>query len=643
MSNKNYDYILIGAGVVADAISKTIIQRAQKIHKEIPSILILEAGSKLKMRDFGLFQNFLVENKLPGDKSTIYDTYWDLDYPQHEVPGENKNSGKTTIPLEGSRLFVHGGSTLHWGGWSFRLKPEDFKLYTNTKQGIDWPYDYKRLAPYYLKAEHFLGVAGNDNDIYFKEISKNVGSELKYPYKEFPFTQEDGLFIEAFNKCNFSYSNLPIARYSVPKDKRQEEENHGSHHAPCQTTGTCKYCPFGARYNASNGLDELIEMDCQNKVEIRHNAVVNKILIKGDEKNKEGVKNIPKAIGVQYFDKECNEYKEVNLINEKGEDKLGKIIVCAGAIESTKILLRSKCDYTHHYNGLGNKNGLVGRNFITHPYFVFKGNIPDNSEFRYQPQKGFPTFISRHFDSEQEQKKGKFTLINPIRTPDIRIDKLLKEGFTTELINKVIDGYSLDVIRMFLGFKQGNKNVYDSNKIFELINSDQLDNEIDQILEKKIKVDGDVSSLRGRKAKEGITVILDGIIEVFSKPENYIKQTSKRNRFGLLETEVYYNEDVNFNTRMEEIKDQIKVIFEKMGGKLSDEKPSISWRADHAACTTRMAKSDKDGVVDENLKIFDTENIYVCSNSSLPTIGAINPTLTLTAVAIKLAEHLTEN
>lgn len=55
---------------------------------------------------------------------------------------------------------------------------------------------------------------------------------------------------------------------------------------------------------------------------------------------------------------------------------------------------------------------------------------------------------------------------------------------------------------------------------------------------------------------------------------------------------------------------------------------------------TRMSESPTDGVVDPNLKLHGLQNAYVCSASVFPTGGFSNPTHTLIALAIRLADHL---
>jgi len=45
-------------------------------------------------------------------------------------------------------------------------------------------------------------------------------------------------------------------------------------------------------------------------------------------------------------------------------------------------------------------------------------------------------------------------------------------------------------------------------------------------------------------------------------------------------------------------------------------------------------------VLDSDLKVWGTENLYVCSSSAFPTSGQANPTFFLGAFAARLAQHL---
>jgi choline dehydrogenase-like flavoprotein len=54
----------------------------------------------------------------------------------------------------------------------------------------------------------------------------------------------------------------------------------------------------------------------------------------------------------------------------------------------------------------------------------------------------------------------------------------------------------------------------------------------------------------------------------------------------------------------------------------------------------RMDASEMQGVVDPDLRLHGTRNAFVCSGAVFPTSGYSNPTHTLLALAMRLAEHL---
>jgi choline dehydrogenase-like flavoprotein len=60
----------------------------------------------------------------------------------------------------------------------------------------------------------------------------------------------------------------------------------------------------------------------------------------------------------------------------------------------------------------------------------------------------------------------------------------------------------------------------------------------------------------------------------------------------------------------------------------------------HQIGTTRMAASERDGVVNEDCRVHGVKNLYVCSSSVFPTSGHANPTLTIVALAVRLAHYL---
>jgi len=60
----------------------------------------------------------------------------------------------------------------------------------------------------------------------------------------------------------------------------------------------------------------------------------------------------------------------------------------------------------------------------------------------------------------------------------------------------------------------------------------------------------------------------------------------------------------------------------------------------HQIGTARMGATRADGVVDGDLRCFDAPNLFVASSAVFPTSGQANPTLSIIAFAVRLAEHL---
>lgn len=60
----------------------------------------------------------------------------------------------------------------------------------------------------------------------------------------------------------------------------------------------------------------------------------------------------------------------------------------------------------------------------------------------------------------------------------------------------------------------------------------------------------------------------------------------------------------------------------------------------HPSGATAMALSPDSGVCDRDLKVFGLDNLYLVSNSVFPHMGCNPPTLTISALALRLAAHL---
>src|SRR5262249_51461058 len=62
----------------------------------------------------------------------------------------------------------------------------------------------------------------------------------------------------------------------------------------------------------------------------------------------------------------------------------------------------------------------------------------------------------------------------------------------------------------------------------------------------------------------------------------------------------------------------------------------------HQAGTARFGTDPTSSVLDTDCKAHDLDNLYVVDSSFFPSIGAVNPTLTIIANALRVGQHLTE-
>lgn len=526
MSRPNdVDYLLIGSGVAAASIATRLLEI-----DPCTSILMLEAGDRIPARDRGLWWDYVTTGQLP------YDYTYDTDNPDGDTSGPGQTSiGNLYWPMNKMRVTAMGGTTMHWGGWALRMKPEDFELKTLTNQGADWPIGYPEIEPYYCEAERFLSVGGDGEG---GDPPRSRPLELP-PY---PWQQADLAMKAAFEAKGLETGRLPLARYRR-----------------CMTTGTCRYCPVGARFSAQY-VNEELENGPYPNFELRTGATVNRLVLDSRKRVK----------GAEYADRYNN--------NEPVTVTAQTVIVCAGAFESPKLLMRSTG--AGHETGLGEGRDLLGRYLVSHSFLSVKAKA-DANPGRITAEYGFPTLMSRSYDDPSRQATGKVLLFRDQNSPYRNWQSLMQAGKDRTEMDRIATG------EMVVG--------------------------------------------------------LSAFYEEFGRYENRITLNgSRKDQFGLPLMKIDFNRDKavekNAAKRLEEMKELMRAME---GFDYVDKSASLEGAAGyHASGTCRMGTDPSEGVTDENLQVFGLENLYVCSNAVFPSIGAVNPTLTLTALAFRLADHL---
>ncbi|OIO72766.1 MAG: hypothetical protein CO186_08325 [Zetaproteobacteria bacterium CG_4_9_14_3_um_filter_49_83] len=79
-------------------------------------------------------------------------------------------------------------------------------------------------------------------------------------------------------------------------------------------------------------------------------------------------------------------------------------------------------------------------------------------------------------------------------------------------------------------------------------------------------------------------------------------------------------------------------LVEQIGGNNAEVKTSLT--SHHTCGTARMGDGPRHSVVDKHCRAHEYPNLFVIGGSVFPTIGTANPTLTIAALALRLADHI---
>lgn len=97
----------------------------------------------------------------------------------------------------------------------------------------------------------------------------------------------------------------------------------------------------------------------------------------------------------------------------------------------------------------------------------------------------------------------------------------------------------------------------------------------------------------------------------------------------------------NFPNNLSNCKKVLKDVAKAAGGKDLEFDPFQQW-ACHPMGGCIISNNPSDGVVNENLRAWESPNTYILSNGIFCSGAAVNPTLTLVALGIRLGDHLTK-
>ena len=551
-----HDVLVIGSGASGGWVAKEVAERGL-------SVAMLEAGPpriptrdftehiwpyQLKFRGFGNQQQLLRTQPVQRmcyacDEYSHQFFVNDLEHPY-------------TFPTDKPFLWIRGrqvgGKTFCWGRESYRYSDNEFKAASRDGYGEDWPISYKELEPYYDRVETFIGVSGSNEGL-----------------PQLP----DGRFLPPMNlSCGGLLAKQVVERkfgWRVMPDRVANLTVSHRGRPACHYCDQCQRGCFTASYFNSPSVT-LPAAARTGKFTLVSDAIVSHLLM-----DRNG-----RAEGVHYIDRVTHEHREA---------RARVIVVAAGALESTRILLNSQT--TSHPHGVGNSAGVLGRYLMDH--------------FTVEGAGGFISSLR----SSQREEVG--------RPCGFLIPKYANAGTKQHRNSNFLRGYRFD--------GDGSQEVYGHAFLMAELGDEWR-----------------------KRVREEIPYYfaIEAQGECLPRPDNYVKlDPSRKDAWGIPVLHINASYGENEKAMAKAMRDDIAAVLDEM--KLDKAVPpgaglSVFGKNIHECGTARMGKNPKKSVVDNNCKVHDSNNVFVTDGAVFVTQGCYEPTLTIMAISARAGEHIAE-
>lgn len=347
-------------------------------------------------------------------------------------------------------------------------------------------------------------------------------------------------------------------------------------------------------------------------------------------------------------DNTCIQKVQVKSLTGKTYWVEAKVFVLAtGGIEVARLMLAST---KTRASGVGNENDLVGRFFMDHPLVDAGRLYPANPQdfqkaafYDLRKVNGHPVMghlmPSNTLMAEHHLLNTAIVLFprpKPRQTQAIlALKELVEQGYLKRPVpahwSKILGG----LIKVAGGMDYVLEAIY-------------LAKQFDQSLLHGFGRGGWAEQPQIHGRFQSFEVLL--ATEQAPDPNNRVQLGSDRDALGMPRVELNWHWGQANIDSVRRTQDLLASAVEQAGlGKMvpfrRDGQPYLSGPAGlaHHLGTTRMSSHPSQGVVNENCQVHSVPNLYVASSAVFPTGGYANPTLTILALSLRLADHLKTN
>lgn len=334
MPTPTYDAVVVGSGITGGWAAKELTEKGL-------NTLVLEAGrSIVPERDYvehvpvwELKYRYWDNRAERARTQPIQrECYYACDEYSHQFfvsDVENPYTSTSSQHFSWIRGRQVGGKSLTWGRQSYRWSDLDFEANAKEGIGIDWPMRYADIAPWYDYVEEFAGISGQAEGLPQLPDGKFL------PPMEMTCVELD--MKNALAK-HFDDRMMTIGRSAVLTRAHRGR-------AACHYCGVCHRGCITQSYFSSLSSTLPAAMKT-GKLTLRPYSVVHSLIFDPDSR---------RIAGVRVIDAQTKKSMEFK----------GRVVfLCAGTLESTRILLNSATP--EFPNGLANSSGELGHNLMDH-------------------------------------------------------------------------------------------------------------------------------------------------------------------------------------------------------------------------------------------------------------------------------------
>lgn len=271
---------------------------------------------------------------------------------------------------------------------------------------------------------------------------------------------------------------------------------------------------------------------------------------------------------------------------QKHHQSAAVVILAANGIGTPRILLSSRSNLFP--DGLANSSGLVGRRLMMHPAAAVDGTYDDPLESWLGPA-GQPIYSMQFYDTQPDQNyvRGSKWNVMPGGGP-----LGMRSGYGTGSLNDM------------WGENFHRNNLRTVGHTFEWgICAEDLPEEHNR-------------------------VVLDDTLTDSS---------------GFAAPKIQYRMSENTKRLIEHHTALMFQAHEASGASEISVSPGVGQVGFHLLGTARMGTDPSNSVVNEFNRTHDVSNLYIIDGSVFVTSGGVNPTATITALALRCAEHIVNN